>query len=163
MLIPKFHMKKKINIHSMEEEVKKLSLLVERIPDQLDQISDQDFEHKPSPEKWSIKEIVGHLVDSAMNNIQRYVRVQYMDTGKFVYQQDDWVRLQNYQMADRKDLVDLWRLMNLQLIRIWMTIPIENLDRKCDIGKDQEQILDLKLLAKDYVDHLQHHLSQIVG
>ncbi len=145
----------------MRDHIEKLSEIVSQFPIDLEQISQQEFDNKPAPEKWSKKEIVGHLVDSAMNNIQRFVRVQYTDPGKFVYQQDEWVKFQNYQDSNRDELIDLWKLLNLQLVRIWKSIPVENLDLKCDIGKDQEQVLDLKQLAEDYNEHLYHHRRQI--
>ena len=52
---------------------------------------------KPSPAKWSKKEIIGHLVDSAQNNLRRFIVAQYEDDPKIIYRQDDWVRINNYQ------------------------------------------------------------------
>jgi len=68
---------------------------------------------------WSPREIIGHLVDSASNNHQRFVRAQFQDDLVFSgYAQDDWVRAGRYQDASWEDLVALWRTFNLQLARV---------------------------------------------
>ena len=145
----------------MKDQIDRLFQIITQFPNEVDRIRDSELEFKPSPQKWSKKEILGHLNDSALNNIQRFVRVQYMELGKFVYQQDEWVRLQDHENATRDNLLDLWRVLNLQLVHIWKSIPVENLGRKCDIGKEEEQIMDMTMLARDYNDHLNHHIEQI--
>jgi hypothetical protein len=80
--------------------------------------NDEEFSFKSSPATWSPKEILGHLVDSAQNNIQRFVRGQYEDTPGIVYDQDEWVRLQGYQTFPKDELIQFWILINSHLRRI---------------------------------------------
>ena len=84
------------------------------------------YAQKPFPDKWSRKEILGHLIDSAGNNLQRFIRTQYEDEPSIIYDQDTWVRLNNYQEATLSKLIDLWRLLNEQILRIIESTPPEN-------------------------------------
>lgn len=127
--------------------------------------------HRPGSGKWSIKEIVGHLIDSAVNNQQRFVTAQLTSDLVFAgYDQDAWVTTQRYQDAPWSDLVVLWRDLNLHIARTMTSIPIEvrrrqrrehNLDRIAfrPIPADQPTTLDY--LMRDYVEHMKHHLGQI--
>jgi len=143
----------------MKTKIYELEDLVENYYNEFKNISTNQFDHKPSPDKWSKKEILGHLVDSAQNNIQRFIRCQYSDTPSISYDQDEWVRLNNYQMADLKQLIELWYLLNLRLARIWKYLPEENLKKTCDI---KGQVINIEWLVDDYIRHLKHHLGQIV-
>src|SRR3954471_5171865 len=80
-------------------------------------VNQEKFSHKPGPAKWSKKEELGHLIDSAQNNIQRFIRVQY-EHVHIVYNPDHWVEFNDYQHANLKELVQLWYLLNKQIIRI---------------------------------------------
>lgn len=124
-------------------------------------ISDADFEFKPSPKKWSKKEILGHLVDSAQNNIQRLVRGQYEDTPKIIYEQDTWVNLQQYHGYNRNDLTQLWVLLNKHLCRILTVMDPANYEKTCDVSQPGPAVRTLKFLAEDYLVHMKHHLAQI--
>jgi hypothetical protein len=120
---------------------------------------------------WSPREIIGHLVDSASNNHQRFVRAQFQDDLVFPgYAQDDWVRAGDYQNASWTDLVTLWRTFNLQIARVMAAVPDDirlrqqtrhNFDQ---IGFDaipRDRPATLDHLMRDYVRHLEHHLAQI--
>jgi hypothetical protein len=115
---------------------------------------------KPSPDVWSIKEIVGHLVDSAANNHQRFVRAQ--EGGAFAfpgYDQDAWVRLQDYQHQAWVEVVDLWALYNRHLAHLIRRIPSTALEVPCRIGEADS--VTLGFMLEDYVVHMRHHLQQI--
>ena|ERR1700744_2607628 len=120
-----------------------------------------DWEHKPSHEKWSNKEIIGHLCDSAQINLQRFVRCTYEENFKLVYEQDEWVIAQHYQQMYVADLLQLWRLLNLQISRVLENYPPDRLQAQCDNGKKEVKLHTVEWLAQDYLDHLQHHLKQI--
>ncbi len=124
-------------------------------------MSDAELGFKESPEKWSKKEIMGHLIDSAQNNIQRFVRGQYEDTPRIIYAQDDWVRLQDYQKYKKDDLVQLWVLINRHLCRILVAMEPANYEMNCNTGKSAVELHSMAFLAKDYLIHLLHHLNQI--
>lgn len=130
-------------------------------------------EKRPAPGKWSPKEILGHLIDSASNNHQRFVRAQFTEDLVFPgYAQDDWVRVQRYQEADWGELVGLWRAYNLHLSRIVSAIPDEvlrrqrkrhNLHQLAWRTVPESEPVTLAYFIGDYVGHLEHHLGQILG
>ena len=126
---------------------------------------------KPAGGGWSPKEIIGHLVDSASNNHQRFVRGQFQDDLVFPgYLQDDWVRAGGYQDAPWEDLVALWRTFNVQMARVMEATPEtvrlrlrepHNLDQIGFVPLASGEVATLDRLMRDYVDHLEHHLRQI--
>jgi hypothetical protein len=126
---------------------------------------------RPPNGGWSPREIIGHLVDSASNNHQRFVRGQFQETLVFPgYSQDEWVRAGQYQDAPWENLVELWRTFNLQIGRVMAGVPDairlrERLAHNFDeIGFEtipQGQPATLDHLMRDYVAHLEHHLRQI--
>ena len=125
------------------------------------QIPAEAWRAKPDAAKWSKKEIIGHLIDSASTNIRRLVVSQYEPKQKIVYEQDQWVALQNYGQADHLELIELWKLLNLQMVRVLNHIPEDKLHHECDTGKELAEYHTLDFLMTDYVIHLKHHLSQI--
>ena len=120
-----------------------------------------DWETKPAPGKWSKKEILGHLIDSAQINLQRFIRCTYEENFRLTYEQDAWVTAQRYQDADIKDLIDLWTLLNKQIISVLKNYPLDRVDARCDNSKLEPNLQTVAWLANDYVGHLKHHLRQI--
>ena len=115
---------------------------------------------KPRPEVWSVKEIVGHLVDSAANNLQRFVRApQVAELTLPGYDQVAWVRAQDYQGRPWRDLLEVWVVSNHHLSHAIRRIPPPALEVPCRIGADAP--VTLRFLVEDYVVHLRHHLRQI--
>ncbi len=123
--------------------------------------SETEWAAKPNPTRWSKKEIVGHLIDSAQNNLRRFVVTQYAANQNIVYDQNQWVALQHYQTTATIDLLDLWRLLNFQIARVIENIPPEQLTQTCDTGKNGPELYALDWLIKDYLAHTQHHLRQV--
>ncbi|MCA1630857.1 MAG: DinB family protein [Acidobacteria bacterium] len=123
-------------------------------------------------EDWSAKEIVGHLIDSAANNHRRFVLAQLKDDLIFEgYAQEDWVRVQTYADAPWAGLVELWRAYNLHLAHVMASAPEEtlkraraahSLDRIAFHTVGASQPATLEYLMRDYIDHLKHHLAQIL-
>jgi hypothetical protein len=120
-------------------------------------INKEDFRLKPDINRWSKKEILGHLIDSATNNHHRFIRAQYQDTPHIVYNQNQWVALSNYQDYSLSQLLDLWRVYNLHIVHILRHMPTSSLERKCETSS----IYTLEYIAVDYLRHLEHHLGQI--
>lgn len=143
--------------------IEKLENYVKSVPGRFLAIDDMTIDSKSSPEKWSKKEILGHLVDSALNNLQRLIRVQYEPGVKIVYNQNNWVQIQNYQELDKESVVELWHAMNLQFIRIIKDFPPEKLNLEIDTGKVQTEFHTAEFLITDYLSHMEHHLRQIFG
>ncbi|GAB0156122.1 DinB family protein [Chryseobacterium sp. Alg-005] len=124
-------------------------------------ISEEDWSYKISAEKWSKKEILGHLCDSALTNIRRFVITQYKENENIVYDQDFWVKAQNYQNVPTSDIINLWKFLNLQIVHTVENIPDEALERMCDTTKTDIQRFTLEYIIQDYIDHLQYHLKAI--
>jgi hypothetical protein len=148
-----------------------LRTTVTRAADRLAALPDADAARQPSPGKWCVKEIIGHLVDSAANNHARFVRAQAQDDLVFQgYQQAEWVDLQHYREAPWPDLVRLWRDYNLHIARIIDVMPAEarlrerhrhNLDQIAWKPVAGESSCTLDYFMRDYVGHLHHHLGQV--
>ena len=155
----------------MIDYVEDLRTTVVRAFGQLASVADEAAARRPAPGKWSAKEIVGHLVDSASNNHQRFVRAQFQEDLVFPgYEQDEWVVVQRYQDAPWQDLLTLWREYNLHIARVIEAIPLEtrirehtrhNLHERAwqPIPRDRPATLDY--FMRDYVGHLHHHLRQV--
>ncbi|KQC01385.1 DinB family protein [Pedobacter sp. Hv1] len=124
-------------------------------------INSESWNEKPNPNQWSRKELLGHLIDSASNNLRRLIVGQYEQGTKIVYHQDEWVSYQNYQEMDIDDLKMLWKLMNEQIARVIGRIPQSKLDNTCDTGKAGVEIHNLVYFIEDYIVHLNYHLKQI--
>ncbi|VTS07588.1 Uncharacterized protein OS=Deinococcus phoenicis GN=DEIPH_ctg004orf0104 PE=4 SV=1: DinB_2 [Tuwongella immobilis] len=116
--------------------------------------------HKPAHDRWSKKEIVGHLIDSACNNHQRFVRAQLEGGLTFPgYEQEGWARCQGYAAADWELLVELWAAYNRHLAEVIGRLPDSAPSIECRIGESGP--VSLAWLAEDYVRHLDHHLTQL--
>jgi len=124
-------------------------------------ISEEEWSYKISPEKWSKKEILGHLCDSALTNIRRFVVTQYKQNDNIVYDQDFWVKAQNYQNVPVSEVIILWKSLNFQIVHTVENIPDEALQRTCDTTKTVLQTFTLEYIIRDYIDHLQYHLKAI--
>lgn len=126
----------------------------------LNNISEEDFSVKPLPEKWSKKEILGHLIDSAANNHQRFIRIQYEDQPVIGYDQNKWVAYSRYQEMDKSSLIQFWKLYNEHLAALILQIDPDDWQRLGKSNADRE-LTTLHWYADDYVTHLEHHLKAI--
>ena len=114
----------------------------------------------PAPGKWSPQQVIGHLIDSAANNHQRFVRAQQAPSLVFPpYLQDEWVESQHYDARAWEDVIQFWHTYNRHLAHVIEHIPERLRDVPCTIG--EEPPVTLGFLASDYVVHLQHHLRQV--
>jgi hypothetical protein len=112
--------------------------------------------------KWVRKEILGHLIDSAANNHQRFVRAQF--ANPFVwpgYDQEAWVPVHRYRERPWAELVDLWLALNRQVAAVVEGVPAEKLKTSCHIGDAEPASLEWWM--RDYLRHLKHHLGQLGG
>lgn len=137
-----------------------LARTIEQAAVELRAIDEATAASKPASGAWSIKEILGHLVDSAANNHQRFVRAQQVEALSFPgYEQMVWVGVQDYQHEPWSDLVALWALYNRHLAHVIRRIPDAAVSVPCSIGTGDT--VSLGFIAEDYVVHLRHHLTQI--
>ena len=142
--------------------IARLEELLKSVPQRLADIPDDAVALKPAPNRWSKKEILGHLIDSAANNHQRFVRAQStprLESPR--YEQEFWVAAQSYATESWPDLVNLWLLYNRHLLHVVKAMPAEVLPHECVITGYGE--MTLEALIVDYVRHLDHHLTQLLG
>jgi hypothetical protein len=149
-------------ISQLHPHSQQLSTIITLILPKFTQITEEAWSHKPSPTQWSKREILGHLIDSAQNNLRRFVVTQYQQNDNIVYYQDEWVVYQNYQQTPTEEVIDLWKLINLHICRVIDNIPAEKLQYTCNTGKQSVELHTLDFLISDYIVHLNHHLEQII-
>jgi hypothetical protein len=146
---------------------------VDRAAERLLGYSDAEAGVRPAPGKWSRKEIIGHLIDSACNNHGRFVRAQLQDDLVFPgYDQDAWIRVQRYQERPWKELIVLWQSYNHHIVSVMATADAaqlarprarHNLDELAWQTVSALQPTTLEYFMRDYVAHLEHHLRQTEG
>jgi hypothetical protein len=146
----------------MKKTSKHLRQTIVKVLPLLKAISKEAAAEKPFPNKWSKKEIIGHLIDSAGNNQQKMVRTMLVQHLDFVgYHQDDWVMLQQYQKADWRKLLQIWVAYNLQIAHIIANVKPKALKHTLCINGSTE-VYTLEFIMQDYVEHLKHHLRAIL-
>jgi DinB superfamily len=132
------------------------------VPSRLSAISDHDASQPRIVGKWSCKQILGHLIDSAANNHHRFVRAQIEKSLEMPgYTQNEWVSTQLYQQRNWIGLVTLWTTYNEHILHLILTAPADHLTIPCKIAGDESG--PLEFLMVDYVAHLEHHLNQILA
>jgi hypothetical protein len=134
-------------------------------------ISEQQSEVPRAEDKWSAKQVIGHLIDSATNNHQRFVRAQFTDELIFLgYEQNEWVRVEHFQEEPWRDLIQLWRLYNQHILHIMKYAPEDtrtklrqrhNLHQLASEQIKEDEPVTLEFFMRDYVDHMKKHLKQI--
>lgn len=138
-----------------------LAALLQTAPARLAAISEADATPKPADGRWSKKEVLGHLIDSAANNHQRFVRGQFAPHSDMPgYEQERWVEAQQYAAEPWADLVNLWLLLNRHLLHVVRAVPATALANTISIGGREP--VTLGFVIDDYLGHLQHHLEQIL-
>jgi hypothetical protein len=143
----------------IEQSIERLDQILKTVPGLLTEIPETEFSYKPELTKWSKKEILGHLIDSATNNHQRFVRGQFEEGPAIKYDQNKWNEFSFHQLIESRQLISFWTTYNKQLLEIINRIPKNNLARQVKIG---DNFLTLEFLIVDYVQHLEHHLNQII-
>ncbi|MBK5280138.1 MAG: DinB family protein [Bacteroidia bacterium] len=146
----------------MKNTISELSQIVNEYTIKIANLPDAFFSAKPIPKKWSKKEVLGHLIDSASNNLRRFICSQYESEPKIIYNQDFWVAANNYQNGRKENVIELWRLQNEQICEVLRTMSDQDANSLCNTGRDEVQLRSIAWLAEDYVKHLKHHLNQIL-
>lgn len=114
------------------------------------------------PATWSRKQILGHLIDSALNNVHRFVRAPLEEELVFPdYDQPAWVAAGGYQERPWPALVRFWADLNSHLVDVMRRMPPDQLDTPCRLGGSEP--LTLEFLVRDYMRHMRHHLEQILN
>jgi hypothetical protein len=143
----------------IQDTIDRFTYVLNTVPPLLHKLDETSFSIKPAPGKWSKKEILGHLIDSASNNHQRFVRAQFEDTPAIAYDQDKWNEFSYHYHMRKDDLIDFWLDHNRYLLKLIKHIPNFMLSKKVKVG---DQIHNLQFIIEDYVVHMEYHLKQIV-
>ena len=146
----------------MRETAYKLEALINKGLEYISQSSEAEWTQKASPKKWSKKEILGHLIDSGINNLQRFTEIQTENKPYKIrpYKQNELVKANDYQHAKLKEITNFWSAINNRICYLIKQQTEETLSYKIEVNNGE--ISDLRFLIKDYVNHLEHHLNQII-
>ena len=146
----------------MKEIAGEIRLLIDSATDTLAGMSREAVEAKPSSSEWSKKEILGHLIDSAANNHQRFVRAMYDAASDFPpYRQEEWVAVQQYQQSSWMALIELWGAYNRHLCDLIDRMPHDVESSPVNIGTAEPATL--AFVVKDYLRHLRQHMQDLIG
>ena len=163
----------KFRINTMKVNLQVFTERINKSVDALLEISDESAAIKKSVNKWSRKEILGHLIDSANVNYNRFINAVSKEDLIFgTYPQNEWVELQSYNSRDWRQLIFLWKSLNVHIIELVKNIPEEKLFRLTtshnfnnicwkEVQEGEKSSLDY--LINDYFGHLEHHLKQILN
>ena len=142
-------------MHALES----LRTLLNTLPARLEALLHDTVEFRP-PESWSVKEELGHLLDSAANNHQRIVRTQLEDNPAMPgYDGMKWVALHDYQKRDWRELIGIWVALNRLLLAAAEAAPDSAWTRTCTIGNSAP--LTLQFVFEDYIHHMLEHLRHM--
>lgn len=145
----------------MKDVARQIRTIVGSVEPRLARMRSDETGFKPAPDEWSKKEILGHLIDSAANNHQRFVRAVSKSAEGFpTYDPEAWVRSQRYNEMPWESLVSLWSAYNVHLSRMIEFIPVDAGTSPCNIGKAEPA--PLIFVIADYLRHLRHHLGDIL-
>lgn len=145
----------------MENIILKIKENLNLVNNQFLNLTETVLSFKPSTDKWSKKEILGHLIDSAQNNIRRVIVGQYKTNENIIYDQNIWIKTADYQHYNSNDLLNLFILLNQHFCIIIRNLPIEQYENTTDWGNAEPQLVSLKFVIEDYLKHLEHHVNQI--
>ncbi|MGH9901194.1 MAG: DinB family protein [Pyrinomonadaceae bacterium] len=156
----------------MDDALEDFRRTIEATAERLLRIPEAESQLPKAEGKWSAKEIIGHLIDSAANNHQRFVRAQLADDLVFSgYDQEAWVRVQHYDREPWHLLIGLWKSYNLHLLHVMSCAPADvreklrtthNLDLIAWQTVSKDEAVTLEYFMRDYIEHLKNHLTQIL-
>ena len=147
---------------SVANTIDDLRTLLHELPRELQAVSETAAGQQRPNGGWSRKEILGHLIDSATVNHQRFVRAQLATGVSLFYEQNQWVDLQHYRDRPWKELVVLWTALNRHLLHAIESIPDEKLQNLCgQASEDEKEPWTLAYRIPDYLAHMRHHIEQI--
>jgi hypothetical protein len=146
---------------AVRQSGRELEQIVRETPARLRAFNEAQSAQSYRPGGWSRKQILGHLIDSAANNHHRFVRA--LTENPLImpaYRQEEWVGANQYDQREWASLIEFWTAYNSHLCTFFGNLPPEAATHLCAIGNAQP--VTLEFLMVDYVDHLKHHLTQIL-
>lgn len=144
------------------DTINRLESLLASVPAAIANLSPESMIPPLQPGKWSRLQILGHLCDSALHNLTRFVQVQHLPQPVQLqpYNQDQWVAAQRYAEAPIDEIVALWVSLNRSIVRVLSAMPDEAAARAVLLPSGETQTV--AWLVADYVAHLNHHLRQVL-
>lgn len=147
----------------VKRAIERLEYLCNTIPPLLLELDEAEFSRPRAPGKWSKKEIIGHLLDSATNNHRRLVCAQFQQSPQIGYDPDLWNKYNYHQLLDSRLLIGFWELYNRRLAALMQTVPAQMLMREVrPTPHKPNESVTLLFIIEDYVIHHEHHLRQVV-
>lgn len=133
------------------------------VPARLTSLPEAQLMDKP-PGKWSRQEILGHLIDSAINNLKRFTDAQFSESPYLIqsYNQDELVRVNQYQFLPLNHLLTLWQSLNRQILYVTESLPDHVFTKQIQVSQFKAEPKTLAWLIDDYVVHLEHHLKKLL-
>ncbi len=120
---------------------------------------------KRNQQNRTIKQIIGHMIDSASNNIHRVVHLQYQPTPlhfpdyAYMGNNDRWISIQNYQNEDWETLVKLWKYIHLHAIHVFAKADVSKYDNEWISGSEER--VSLKNMIYNFLPHFQLHIKEV--
>ena len=147
----------------VDAAMKQLEGHIKKFPVKLNELSSEELLKRPAAGKWSKQEILGHLIDSAINNLKRFTEVQFLPQPYKViaYKQNELIIVNDYQNLSLQHLLDLWQALNRQIVLIVKKIPTAKLNYPVDPQYENNELKTLSWIICDYVDHMEDHFRQI--
>ena len=142
-----------------------LATLVEKWEPVLIKLSEDTISLRRNSQNRTIKQIMGHIIDSASNNTHRIVHLQYQPSPLIFPNyatfgnNDRWIAIQDYQNEDWNNLVQLWKYSLLHFIHVIKNINTDKLNNEWISGPGTK--VTLKSMTIDFPVHLNLHLSEI--
>lgn len=152
-------------MNEFEKNNQELLSLIDEWEPRLKQLPEDVITHRRNSQNRTIKQIVGHMVDSASNNTHRIIHLQYQPSPLIfpdyanLGNNDRWIAIQNYQDEDWEDLVQLWKYSNRHIIHVIRNVNVQKLDNEWVSALNQR--ISLKAMIIDYLRHFKLHLGEI--
>ena len=145
----------------MAFNTRELEDLLAEVPATVERLDNGELSYKPDETKWSKKEILGHLTDSAFYNLKRFTEVLYEAKPYKIelYNQDELVRVNQYQIIDIEDILSYWACLNKRIVFIIRAMSEAELALFVHLPDNSYQ--SVEWIIEDYIAHLKHHLNQI--
>jgi hypothetical protein len=143
--------------------MQQLEVHIETFPGKMNQFSSEELLRRPAPGKWSKQEILGHLVDSAVNNLKRFTEIQFLPQPYSVisYRQNELIVVNDYQNLPLDHLLDLWQALNRQIVFVVKRISDDKINYPVDPQYENREMKTFGWIICDYVAHMEHHFRQI--
>jgi len=142
-----------------------ISTLVSEWELKLSSLPQEVITQRRNSQNRTIRQITGHMVDSASNNTHRAVHLQYQPSP-LVFpnyatfgNNDRWIAIQNYQEENWGDLVQLWKFSMLHFCHVIRNVDENKLENEWIAAPDRK--ITLEAMIKDFLPHLKLHLSEI--